>query len=317
MSARAAIWGSTLAVIAGYVAAIWLADRFLVARWIDEPALSIAFSFALVQTVAILVMLGALFLRRGVATARRKRSEELAKEIQEALAEHAAGRDRYSLIESLRKRSRRDVERGIVLFAQNVKGPMRDRVLALQRRKRTREAGDIPRNLLERAVRADELLPLASDLVLTDVPDALAGGDREDMIIALDFLRAWRRHWPIANYDVLLAHPDEEIRERAWLALPYVHPEGLAGLRLDDASPRVRIAIARTAGKLRMIEALPRLRELVRDPDREVALAAAFAMAALPEGLAALQELMVADRDVAAVAFEAIEKATLGRLDVA
>lgn len=317
MSDRAAIWGSTIVVIAGYIAAIMAVDRWLVGRWIDERALSLALAFALVQVTAIVVMLGALFLRRGVATARQKRSEELAKEIQEALAEHAAGRDRYSLIESLRKRSRRDVERGIVHFAQNVKGPMRDRVLALQRRKRTREAGDIPRNLLERAVRADELQPIASDLVINDVPDALAGGDPEEILIALDFLRAWRRHWPIANYDALFAHDDEGIRERAWLALPYVHPEGLPHLRFDDPRPRVRIAIAQTIGRMRLTEALPRLRELVRDENREVALAAAFAMASMPEGVSALQELIVNDRGVAAVAFEALEKATLGRLDVA
>jgi hypothetical protein len=71
------------------------------------------------------------------------------------------------------------------------------------------------------------------------------------------------------------------------------------------------------AGKLRLVELAGALVEALSDPAPEVASAASFALAVVPDGLARLQQVVSSgNRPAAGVAFEALEKATLGRMEL-
>ncbi|HSN67716.1 MAG TPA: HEAT repeat domain-containing protein, partial [Thermoanaerobaculia bacterium] len=99
-------------------------------------------------------------------------------------------------------------------------------------------------------------------------------------------------------------------------------PEGLErvaraiGGALDDPESAVRAAAARAAGSLGLEELAPTLDLLIADPDPDVSLSAAFALAALPQGVSLLTRRSTgAARTAAAHAFEALEKRNLGRLE--
>ena len=109
------------------------------------------------------------------------------------------------------------------------------------------------------------------------------------------------------------------MRVRALQALPYVltapHTAVADGFRDSNAS--VRAAAAAAAGKLHLSELTDGLVRALSDPAREVASAAAFALATLPGGITRLQQVVSAGQRLAArVAFEALEKATLGRMEL-
>lgn len=91
---RTLIWTQTLAVMAGYVAAIAVVHRLVLRSSLSSRALALAIAFSIVQAVAILLMLFVLLTRRGLAGRRTRRSRELAAAAQAAVAEHAAGMDR-------------------------------------------------------------------------------------------------------------------------------------------------------------------------------------------------------------------------------
>lgn len=309
----------TLAVIAGYVAAIVLVERMLPV-W--HRALSVAVAFAIVQTIAILTMLFVLLTRRGLAQRRVQRSREIASAAHAAVAEHAAGVDRLRVLRDLQARSRRDVAGAVGNFLAGTRGSMQERVAVLARdlgisESEVREEATIERaangSLFDRALIADEMQGRAEQLVQLEVPEALIARDERRAVAALDLLLAWRRVLPVRGVDYALIHESEEVRSRAFRAIPYVQPSHAARIAdgLRDPSPRVRASAAYAAGRVRDVASIAALERALRDESNDVALAAAFALAAMPEGREALQ------RSESRVAFEALEKATMGRLEIA
>ena len=313
----ARIWAQTLAVVAIYVASIFAIDRFLLRDWMSARALTLAVAFATVQITAIAIMLIVLLTKRGLAQRRTRRSREIAAAAHAAVAEHAAGMDRLRVLRELRQRSRRDVSAAVASFVAATRGSMHERVRTLARdlgmsEREVIEEGTIERaaagSLFERALIADEMQPRAEEIVKLEIPEALISRDEKKAVAALDLLLSWRRVFRVRGVDYALLHESEDVRSRAYRAIPYVEPSHAAQLAngLRDRSPRVREAAADTAGRLRLF--LPELEEALRDP--HVALPAAFALARTEEGRAVLQ------RSESRVAFEALEKAMMGRLDV-
>lgn len=314
---RGAIWTKTLLVAAGYVVLIAAAD-WLFFRGLQR-GLALALSFGLVQTAAIVAMLAVLLTRRGVSELRAARSQHVTEAAAAAIAEHAAGMDRLRVLRDLRRESPRNVDRALGSFLANTRGSMRERVGVLARElaadTQTEIARDATASLFDRALLAHDTRSHAIELAQREIPRALASGEETSMIAALDLLRAWRLALTVPNFAEALTHESAEVRRRAFLALPYVSvdPSAIAtGLR--DLSPLVRAAAANAAGKLRIADAVPSLEPLLGDPHHDVALAAAFALATTPAGHEALQRRVLAGNRIA---FEAIEKAAIGRLDFA
>ena len=319
---RTLIWAQTLAVMTGYAAAIALVHRFVLRSSLNSRALALAIAFSIVQAAAIVLMLIVLLTRRGLAGRRTRRSRELATAARAAVAEHAAGMDRLRVLRDLQRRSRRDVAGAVASFVGATRGTMQERVAALARdlglsARELAEEGTIERaanaSLLERALIADEMQPRAEQLAQLEIPEALIARDERRAVAALDLLLSWRRVLAVRGVDYALLHESDEVRSRAFGAIPYVQPSHAdripVGLR--DPSPRVRSSAAQAAGRLRLAAAIPALAEALRDEDAEVARSAAFALGTMPEGMAVLQA------SESRAAFEALEKATLGRLEVA
>lgn len=316
---RAPILIRTLLVLVVYAAAIYWLDRLLFSGSIGHRPLALALAFAIVQSVAIVVMLGVLLTRRGLAQRRARRSRRLASDAHAAVAAHAAGQDRLRALLLLQSESRHDVAVAVASFLGATRGTMHERVLSLARdlgisEKEAREGRTIERaaagSLYDRALIAGEMQAHAERIAEHEIPRALATGDEQQSIAALDLLRAWQRALPVHGFEQALAHPSAEVRSRAFAVIPYVQPSRVARIAegLRDGDPRVRKAAAEAAAKTRDTEAVPQLERVLHDEHRDVATAAAFALASTGEGLAVLQ------RSHDAVAFEALEKATLGRL---
>jgi hypothetical protein len=307
---RGRIWAQTLLVMAVWAGLIFLAWRTLFRGY--EPALSLALAFVVVQSAAIAVMLFVLLTRRGMSARRAMRSLRVSQAAADAVAEHAAGNDRLRVLRELRAESKRDTDRALVSFLAGTRGSMHDRVLALARDLGADTSAlfhhQDTETLFDRILLADETRGRAASLASTEIAAALASGDEKQMIAALDLLRAWRVVLHVPNFERALTHPSEEVRYRAHL---------LGGVQaflpaFADPSPKVRAAAAHAAAKLRQFS--PQLEALLLDEHREVAVAAAFALAATAEGREVLQRHVTEGNRVA---FEAIEKATMGRLELA
>lgn len=323
---RKAIWLETIVITLIYAAIVWQVELRLAHR-IAHTALRLAAAFALVQCAAILLMLAALTARRGVAERRARRSAAIRQEVHDAVAQHASGVDRLRLLRGLQRRSRRDVAAGIASFLAATRGSMHERVSALSRdlgvsAGELTSEGIVERSaeatLYDRALLADETMARADVIAAHDIPRALAMGGEQRSIAALDLLLAWQRGLAVQGLEHALGHPSEQVRARAYAAIPYVQPSHAARIAdgLRDASPAVRRAAAEAAGKLRASEARGALMAALHDPDADVAVAAAFALAALPDGVNSLQECIAASEGRAAYfAFEALEKAAIGRLE--
>ncbi|MEO6487859.1 MAG: HEAT repeat domain-containing protein, partial [Thermoanaerobaculia bacterium] len=122
-----------------------------------------------------------------------------------------------------------------------------------------------------------------------------------------------------SGVEPVLRHPDPAVRVRALQALPYVAnaTHSAVGDALLDAQPEVRAAAAVAAGKLRLADLSDALVSVLADPIGDVASAAAFALAVLPDGVSRLQHAVSSgNRRAAAVAFEALEKVTMGRMEL-
>ncbi len=328
---RPAVWLGTVATAQIYIGAIWLVYEWLVAPRIRERALAVALAFALAQALVIGAMLAALYMRRLLAWRRARRSEQIHAEIEEALALQLVGDDQLPRLRKLVERSRTDVANAIEATLATVRGQSRQQLLMTAKQLDLPVADDPARiemlfseatrgNLLRRAVLTEELESHAAVLAEQQISSALTSTDTALVMTALDMIYAWKRVLPIGNLDSLLRHGDASIRARALRALPYIaNPKQstiLAGLR--DPNPAVRAAAAESAGRLRVDAASGVLEKLLSDPAREVAVAAAFALAVLPDGTPRLQQAVASpDRAAAAVAFEALEKATIGRVELA
>ena len=139
-------------------------------------------------------------------------------------------------------------------------------------------------------------------------------------------VRAWRRALRIRDFMELLVHSDARVRASALLALPFAvadaPPEILAApiiASLADQSADVRAAAATAAARMSVAAAATSLVQRLDDADRRVAVAAAFALAALGDrGAELLNRAMLSpDRVAASVAFEALEKSALGLAELA
>lgn len=326
---RVAIWLSTLFVTFGWAAAIGAVHLLFLRTRIHDTGLSLAISLAIVQCVCIVVMLTALMAMKAIRARREARSAELRIRIAESLASDVAGQDRLRALRGYLAASKRDVEREISAMAGTLRGPSRERVLKLGRELGVTSPESAERleemfarasygSLLERAVAAEELEPDAQRLAEVQIPRALRSGDAAQVLAALEMLHAWKRALPVPAVETVLQHESARVRAAALRALPYSGPgdcETNVRQALRDSDPEVRQAAAETAGKLRLDALTDELVENLSDPDRSTALAAAFALAVMPEGTGRMQRVVASDdRSAAAVAFEALEKAAIGRL---
>lgn len=329
---RLAIWLPTLIVIICWVGAVIALHLFVLSTRIRDTSLSLAVSLAIVQSVCVSVLLIGLMVTKWVEARHEARSAELRVRIAETLASDVAGQDRLRELRRYLAVSKRDVEREIAAMAATLRGSSRERVLKLGRElgvtapeSEERRAQIFARaargNRLERAVAAEELEPDARALAEVQIPRALRSRHVAEVLAALEMLLAWRRSLPVPEVGSVVRHPNPQVRAAALRALPYAAPgDAAANIRiaLRDPDPEVRRAAAETGRKLRLDALLGTLVENIRDSDRAAALAAAFAVAVMPDGASRLQEVVAsADRAAAAVAFEALEKATMGRLHLA
>lgn len=324
---RAPVWAATFAVLVVYAGAIILTDEYLLAGRVDPAALRLALAFGLVQIAAVVVIFIGLVVRRRVMSRRARRSAELRTRAGALVAEHAAGTDALRRLRQLQRRSRRDVRAAVRSFLVSTRGTMQTRVTALAADLDIDLAGgsELPSlaelarlSLRDRAILADRLAPRAGQILTELGPRPLSAADPRKIIAVLDLVRAWRRMLPVPDLESALVHPDAEVRWRAYEAVVYTQPLRSERLRdgLRDGDARVRAAAASAARRIRD----PRLRDdleaAMREGDRDVAVAAALALAALPDGVDTLQAIVASgSRNEASVAFEALEKAAIGRLE--
>lgn len=348
---RGAIWRNTIIVAVIYAVTIAAVDRLLLARFITGRAMALALAFSIVQTVAILLMLATLAARKQWNVIRLARSRRLVPQIQEALARHAIGFDQTERLERLRRQSANDVRETLFAALNSMRGHPRERVAeAAAYLGFVERGGEEPadwarnlirlghadqferivawvarQNLLTRAVAAEELATYAANISEAQIGEALQSPDPEVVLVTLDMLRAWRRAWHIPDFARLLSHEDSRVRARALLVLPYAaadaSPESIAAAMiasLTHQSAETRAAAAAAAGRMGITAAVDALAARLADPERDVAIAAAFALVSLGQrGNERLQRaLMSPERAAAAVALEALEKAALGRMEM-
>jgi len=350
---RAAIWRNAILTAAIYGGAIAIVEQVLRQVWDLSLDVALALAFALVQVAAIVVMVGALFARKQANVIRAARSRRVVPQIQDALAMHAIGFDQTTRLQHLQRQSPDDVRETLFAVLASTRGEPRDRVSSLVPVLGMLEARSVQKpidrirdlirlgpaerfeqivtevahqNLLVRAAAAEELAPHAAIISTSQIRHALQASDPRVTIAALEMLRAWRRALHIDGFLPLLAHPDAGVRAGALLALPYAAADATAESlapaivkALGDEHENVRTAAANAAGRLGIAGAAEALGARLNDPQRAVAVAAAFALAALGEaGNVFLQRAVLSpDRVAASTAFEALEKASLGRLEVA
>lgn len=340
---RLAIWRNTLLVIAVYVVLIAAAHREIFAPAVRSRMLAGALSFAFVQLAFIAIMLILLFARKQRNVARTARSERLGPAIDEALALHSIGEDQAERLRDLAAESRYDVRERLFAIASTTRGDARDRMTSLAldlglvergvdveldamrdyiRVSHGRRVDDVVhwsahRPLIARAIIADEMLPYAGEVSAEQLARALESPDRAVVLATLEMLRAWRRTVRVPGFTRLLTSGDAEVAAAAFMALPFAGEEDsdaiLAGLRHADA--RVRRAAATASGRMKIGSMAEGLGALLDDEDREVAAAAAWALAAMGDlGLARLEAALASRTRRADVAFEMWEKAAMGRL---
>ena len=348
---RFAIWRNTVLVIAVYAVAIFVLDREVFGHTIRFRALALALSFAVVQLAVIALMLVLLFGWKRRNVLRAARSERLSMDLDEALALHLIGEDQTARIRRLMEQSRYDVREKLFTMVSTTRGDARDRLTALALDLQLVERGadvelqgirdyirmvhgqdfdavvrwSATRPLLARAVVADEYAPYAGSVSDEQIIAALNATDRRIVLATLEMLRAWRRTVRVPGFTMLLANADARVRAAAFDALSYVaagQPQDevadaiRAGLRHDD--PRVRRSAAIAAGRMSISTVIEPLHERLDDPDRDVAVAAAWALASIGDtGLAMLEAALASRSRSADVAFEMWEKAAIGRLSIA
>lgn len=350
---RAAIWRKTVLAAAIYGAAIAIAEPILRARLHLGTDMSLAVAFAAVQIAAIVVVLATLFARKQMHVLGAARSRRLVPQIHDALAAHAIGFDQTARLERLRRLAPNDVREALFAMLASTRGEPRDRVaslvpaLGLLEKRSLQKPIDRIRDLIRlgpgerfeqivtevahhnrlvRAVTAEELAPYAANIAQSQIRHALEASDPHVIVAALEMLRAWRRALHIDGFLLLLDDANSDVRANAFLALPYAAagatPESIApaiARALQQENAAVREAAAVAAGRMKIAAAAGVLGDRLADRERPVAVAAAFALAAIGEpGQILLQRAVLSpDRSAASAAFEALEKAALGRLEVA
>lgn len=174
-----------------------------------------------------------------------------------------------------------------------------------------------------RAILVEDLRPHAFTLSEQAIPRILSSGRPDQARIVLEMVEAWQKTLPVPGVVALLRHPRPEIRAQAIRVLPYVSADldvaRETRLALDDESAAVRIAATRVAGRMGMGGAVLELQRQLRHSDREVAVAAAYALAEMgPEGWNVLEATVrVEDSTAALAALEALERVRTNRLHLA
>lgn len=169
-------------------------------------------------------------------------------------------------------------------------------------------------SLVTRMVLAEDLRPYALELAQKVIPAVLQGGETRSTRAALDVLRAWGKFLPLPQVYPLLRHPDASVRAAALLVLPLVPrlPELEAEVlhALTDPVEPVRAMAVRIAAKFGISNAVPELVRSLRDPDAQIAVAAAQALAQLgPVGCRILEQEMITGSLLAAsAALEALQR---------
>jgi hypothetical protein len=170
-------------------------------------------------------------------------------------------------------------------------------------------------NLLVRILLAEDLRRHAIQLCERAIPEALRSCDPQRTLATLEMLVSWERAMPLGDLDALLLHDDREIRICA-LRLASVTPstarnrEAIVRLLVSEDLEVCTLA-ALTAGRLRIVEALPLLARSVRRGPAELARTAADALAGIvPKGREVLEELSrSAEAATAGAASEALARA--------
>ena len=139
----------------------------------------------------------------------------------------------------------------------------------------------------------------------------------------LELVESWNVRLAFEVVAPLLVHDEARICALAFRLLPaVVDRDGLEvpiGIGLSDDSDDVRAAAAFVAGRLRLSQVVPSLAACAAGPGARSSLAAAMALAVLgSSGLGVLETLATGDDPAVALsATEAIEKARIGRLELA
>lgn len=169
-------------------------------------------------------------------------------------------------------------------------------------------------SLVTRMVLAEDLRPYALELAQVVIPAVLQSGQPRSTRATLDVLRAWGKFLPLPQLYPLLRHPDADVRAAALLVLPLVprlpqlETEVLHALN-DPAEP-VRAMAVRIAARFGISNAVPELVRSLRDPDAQIAVAAAQALAQLGAvGCRILEQEMITGSLLAAsAALEALQR---------
>jgi HEAT repeat protein len=176
---------------------------------------------------------------------------------------------------------------------------------------------------LGRAILGESLRPHAATLAQHAIPNVLRSANRHTVRVALEMIGPWNVNLPAWRVERLLSDRDPTIRALVLEMVPnfpdrrQFETEVIHALSDEDAT--VRIAAAKTAGKLRLQRAVPELVNGLARGGTLARLEAAYALARMgPTALTALEQQMLSDdASVSRVALEALEKARIGQLPLA
>jgi hypothetical protein len=169
-------------------------------------------------------------------------------------------------------------------------------------------------SLVTRMVLAEDLRPHALELAQEVIPAVLQGGEPRSTRAALDVLRAWGKFLPLPQVYPLLRYPDAGVRAAALLVLPLVprlpQLESEVLHALNDPVDPVRAMAVRIAARFGISNAVPQLVRSLHDPDAQIAVAAAHALAELGAvGCRILEQEMITGSLLAAsAALEALQR---------
>jgi len=133
---------------------------------------------------------------------------------------------------------------------------------------------------------APQLRRHAAMLCESAIPKALRVGHATELVKVLRLLNSWECHLPLADLGDFASHIDEGVRIQAIKLLAQAPPtvENRRALLdgLVDPDPRVAMAAAVSAGRLKLPAVLPRLSGCLRRGNEALAHTAAAALAAMP-----------------------------------
>jgi hypothetical protein len=153
----------------------------------------------------------------------------------------------------------------------------------------------VSQNSLARVLLTEVLRPHAVALCEGVVADALRSSDEKRVVSALEIALAWERAVPLMDLHRLVAGGSPAVRQLALRLLPLVpsspENESVVIHALSDKLRSTALEAIEVAGRLRIEGALPGLTHFLKWGDKEMARAAAQALAEIPpRGWEILQE---------------------------